>query len=187
MRADAQRNHERILDAAVEVFSEKGLDASLDEIALRAEVGPATLYRHFPTREDLVDAVIKSWIDQIQVAADKASVSELPPHELLADWFKTFVARISRNKGGPQKFAAAMGNPDAPSFNKCETLREANERVLERLRHDRVLRDGVDSLEVCRLIGAVAVVADQAQLDEAAVESMLDIVIDGLLRSEHAS
>jgi len=100
---------------------------------------------------------------------------------LLLDWFQTFVARISRNKGGPQKFITAMGNPESPIFNKCETLQEANNRVLDRLRADQVLRDGVDSLEVCRLVGAVAVIADQAQLDEAAVESMLDIVVDGLL------
>jgi len=167
--------------AAVEVFSERGMDASLDEIAARADVGPGTLYRHFPTREDLVNAVIQSWIDQIHDAAEKAAVSEKPPRQLLSDWFVVFVARISRNKGGPAKFVTAMGNTDSPIFNKCQVLEAANDKVLERLRRDGALRDGVDSLEVCRLVGAVAVVADQAHLNESAVTSMLDIIVDGLL------
>lgn len=181
MRADAKRNHDRIISAAVAVFGERGMDASLDEIAARAEVGAGTLYRHFPTREDLVDAVIKSWMEQIQELAEKAAVSELAPRELLTDWFVTFVSRISRNKGGPTKFVTAMGNVDSPIFSKCEVLRLANDRVLERLRGDGVLRSDVSSLEVCRLVGAVAIAADQANLDAARTKSMLAIVVDGLL------
>lgn len=183
MRADAQRNHDCIIAAAIEVFTARGMDASLDEIAARAGVGPGTLYRHFPTREDLVDAVIKSWIDQIQSAADKAAVSELPSHELLTKWFVTLVGQISRNKGGPAKFVTAMGNDQSPIFNKCEVLRAANDKVLDRLRADAALRPEVDSLEVCRLVGGVAVVADQAELPESDVTAMLHIIVDGLLRT----
>ena len=60
MRADAQRNHDRIVEVAREVFREQGYDASLDEVAKRAGVGPGTLYRHFPTREDLLDAIMQT-------------------------------------------------------------------------------------------------------------------------------
>jgi AcrR family transcriptional regulator len=181
MRADAERNHDRIISAAVEVFSERGMDASLDEIAARAGVGPGTLYRHFPTREDLVDAVIKSWMEQIQELAEKAAVSELAPRELLIDWFATLVARISRNKGSPTKFITAMGNAESPIYSKCEVLRIANDQVLDRLRRDGALRSGVSSLEVCRLVGAVAVVADSSNLNSDSVTSMLTVVVDGLL------
>lgn len=181
MRADAQQNHERIVAVAAQVFYEHGMDASLDEIAVRAEVGSGTLYRHFPTREDLIDAVIKSWMERIQLEAEKAVVSERPPREILMSWFSTYVAHISRNKGGPTKISTALGNPDSPIYNKCEVLRAANEAVLNRLRADHALRDDVDSLEVCRLVGAVAIVADQGDLDAGAVTSMLGIVVDGLL------
>ncbi|MDH2903358.1 MAG: TetR/AcrR family transcriptional regulator [Actinomycetota bacterium] len=183
MRADAQKNHDKIVATAIEVFTEKGMDAPLDEIATRADVGPGTLYRHFPTREDLIDAVIKSWVLQIETAADDAVASDAPVREVLLRWFSAYVARISRNKGGPAKFTSAMGNSHSPIFSKCEVLRLANERVLDRFRHDGVIRADVDSLEVCRIIGGVAVVADQAGLDEAATVSMLGVVIDGLLRT----
>ncbi len=182
MRADAQRNYDKIVAAAAEVFTERGMDAPLDEIATRAEVGPGTLYRHFATREDLIDAVVKSWMAQIDAAANEAVESDLPTREVLQKWFSTYVARISRNRGGPSKFATAMGKPESPIFSKCEVLRLANERVLTRLRDKGAIRSDVDALEVCRIVGGVAVVADQAELDAADVSSMLGIVIEGLLQ-----
>ncbi len=181
MRADAQKNHDKIVAIAIEVFTERGMDAPLDEIATRAGVGPGTLYRHFPTREDLIDAIVKSWFAEIELAADAAISSSAPAREVLLGWFRTYVARISRNKGGPVKLTTAMGNADSPIFSKCELLRLANERVLDRFRTEGVLRRDVDALEVCRIVGGVAVVADQVDLDEDAVTSMLGVIIDGLL------
>jgi AcrR family transcriptional regulator len=181
MRADAQRNHDHIVAVARQVFSEHGTEASLDEIAKRAGVGPGTLYRHFATREDLIDAVMKSWVDEIQRAADEAAASAAPPRELLLSWFRAFIAHISRQKGGPARLTAAMGNPGSHIYGKCQVLKDANARVLDRLQADGVLREDIDSLEVCRLVGGVAAVADQGELDAAAMEPLLDIVVDGLL------
>lgn len=183
MRADAQRNYDKIVAAAAEVFTERGMDAPLDEIATRAGVGPGTLYRHFATREDLIDAVVKSWVAQVDAAANEAVESDLPTREVLHKWFSTYISRISRNRGGPSKFATAMGKPDSPIFSKCEVLRLANDRVLTRLRDRGAIRDDVDALEVCRVIGGVAVVADQAELSASDVSSMLGIVIEGLLQN----
>ena len=183
MRADAQKNYDKIVATAIEVFAERGMDAPLDEIATRADVGPGTLYRHFPTREDLIDAVIKTWIAQIGAAADEAIESDAPAREVLLNWFNTYVSRISRNKGGPSKFTSAMGHPESPIFSKCEVLRQANERVLARFRSEGVLRGNIDALEVCRIVGGVAVVSDQANLNEVQTLSMLGVVIDGLLKS----
>ena len=70
MRADAQRNRDRIVEVAREVFREQGYDASLDEVAKRAGVGPGTLYRHFPTRDALLDAIMQSWVDRVQDAVE---------------------------------------------------------------------------------------------------------------------
>ena len=88
MRADAQRNHDRIIEVAREVFREQGYDASLDEVAKRAGVGPGTLYRHFPKREKLIDAIMQSWVDRVNDAADKASWPRGAAARHAADWFE---------------------------------------------------------------------------------------------------
>ena len=181
MRADAQKNYDKIVAAAAEVFREKGLDAPLDDVVQRAGVGAGTLYRHFPTREDLVEAIVRSWTAEIDAAADDAVASAHDTRSALNSWFATYVARISRNKGGPAKLTAAMGNSESPIFSKCEALRLANQRVIQHFQSEGTLRGDVDALEVCRLVGGVAVVADQGGLDPTAVSAMLGVVVDGLL------
>jgi AcrR family transcriptional regulator len=182
VRADAKRNYDRIVEVAREVFREQGYDASLDEVAKRAGVGPGTLYRHFPKRENLLDAIMQSWVDRVTEASEKALAYEGADRELLVRWFEEYVALISLHKGGPAKITSAMGDPTSPILTKCQVLTSANDRVIERLREDGVLRDGVDTVQVCRLVGGIATVADQGDLDAAAVRPLLEVVADGLLR-----
>src|SRR5690349_7754934 len=84
-RTDAQQNRERILEAAKEAFSQFGASASLEEIAKEAEVGPGTLYRHFPTREALLEAVYRSEVEKL-AAAQQEFARTLPPVEALRAW-----------------------------------------------------------------------------------------------------
>ena len=181
MRADAQRNRDRIVEVAREVFRERGYDASLDLVAKRAGVGPGTLYRHFPNRESLLDAIMQSWVQRVDEAADKSLAHEGPPRELLLAWFTEYVALISLHKGGPAKITSAMGDPASPIVHKCQTLAAATDRVIARLRDEGAVRPGVDGVQVCRLVGGVAAVADQGGLDEQAVRPLLEVVADGLL------
>ena len=183
MRADAQRNRDRIVEAARAVFREQGYDASLDEVAKRAGVGAGTLYRHFPTRENLLDAIMQSWVDQVDEAAAKVLAHEGPPREVLLAWFTTYVALISLHKGGPAKITSAMGDPASPIVHKCQVLSTASDRVLALLREEGAVRPDVDGVQVCRLVGGVAAVADQAGLDDDAVGPLLEVVADGLLVS----
>jgi AcrR family transcriptional regulator len=182
VRADAKRNYDRIVEVAREVFREQGYDASLDEVAKRAGVGPGTLYRHFPRRENLLDAIMQSWVDRVTEASEKALAYEGADRELLLRWFEEYVALISLHKGGPAKITSAMGDPTSPILTKCQVLTSANDRVIERLREDGALRDGVDTVQVCRLVGGIATVADQGDLDAAVVRPLLEVVADGLLR-----
>lgn len=182
MRADARRNYDRIVEVAREVFREQGYDASLDEVAKRAGVGPGTLYRHFPKRENLLDAIMQSWVDKVSETADKALAHEGSDRELLLNWFQEYVGLISQHRGGPAKITSAMGDPASPIMTKCQVLAQANERVIDRLREDGCLRADVDTLQVCRLVGGVATVADQGELDPEAVRPMLEVVADGLLK-----
>jgi AcrR family transcriptional regulator len=182
MRADAKRNYDRIVEVAREVFREQGYDASLDEVAKRAGVGPGTLYRHFPNRDALLDAIMQSWVDRVNDAADKALTHEGSPRELLLAWFEQYVRLISVHKGGPAKITSAMGDPESPILTKCQVLARASDRVVARLREEGALREDIESLQLCRLIGGVATVADQSDLDEAAVRPLLEVVADGLVR-----
>lgn len=181
MRADAQRNRDRIVEVAREVFREQGYDASLDLVAKRAGVGAGTLYRHFPTRENLIDAIMQSWVDRVDEATEKTLAHESDPRSLLLTWFSTYVGLISLHKGGAAKITSAMGDAASPIRNKCQVLTAATDRVVERLRAEGALREDVDSVHVCRLVGGVASVADQGSLDEAAVRPLLDVLADGLL------
>ena len=181
MRADARRKYDRILEVAKDVWFKQGIDASLNEVARRAEVGPGTLYRHFPTREDLLDAVMKDWVDRVREAADRGAASSQPSRELLLAWFEDLVAHICQHPGAAGRLIGAMDNPGSPLHNKWQVLVEANARVINRLRAEGALRGDADSADICRLVMGVATVADHGKLDPPAVRPMLAIVADALL------
>ena len=181
MRADARRKYDRILEVAKDVWFKQGMDASLNEVARRAEVGPGTLYRHFPTREDLLDAVMKDWVDRVREAADRAVASSQPSRELLLTWFDELVAHVCQHAGAADRLIAAMDNPGSPLHGKWQVLIEANARVLDRLSAEGALRGGADSADICRLLLGVAAVADHGKLDPSAVRPLLAIVADALL------
>lgn len=181
MRADAQRNRDRIVEVAREVFREQGYDASLDLIAKKAGVGAGTLYRHFPTRDDLMDAIMQVWVDRVTESTDKVLAFEGPDRDLLLRWFETYVELISLHKGGPAKITTAMGDPESPIRSKCQVLSGAAARVVAVLDERGALRPDVDAVQVCRLVGGVASVADSSALDDAAVRPLLEVVADGML------
>jgi AcrR family transcriptional regulator len=182
VRADAQRNRDRIVEVAREVFRERGYDASLDDIAKRAGVGPGTLYRHFPTREELIDAVMKDWADRVLADAEQITAAGLSPRETLRTWFQRFVANVGVYQGAARKVLAAVDDPSSPIYRKCQVLAGANEQVIAHVRDVGALRDGVDGREVLRLVSGVAAVVDNSGLKEGQAEPMLAIVIDGVLR-----
>jgi AcrR family transcriptional regulator len=98
LRADAQRNRERLLAVAREVFAEKGVEAPLEEIARRAGVGIGTLYRHFPTRLDLVGAIYIDEVDALIRSADDLAVRE-DPIVALRGWLERFVDYVATKRG----------------------------------------------------------------------------------------
>jgi AcrR family transcriptional regulator len=179
LRADAQRNRDKILDAARAAFRERGAACSLDEIAKRAGVGAGTLYRHFPTRDDLIDAVMRNWAERIEADAQAVVDSDLPAREALTEWFGRFVENVGIYQGAAHKLMSAMDDPASPIYKKCQVLVGANARVLDSVRDS--LRPGVESREVMRLVSGVASVADSTGLSPDQAEPMLRIVLDGIL------
>jgi AcrR family transcriptional regulator len=182
VRADARRNRDRIVEVARVVFRERGYDASLDDIAKKAGVGPGTLYRHFPTRDALLDAVMQAWVDGVTETTDKALTYEGPSREFLIRWFEAYVALISMHKGGPAKLTSAMGDDASPISHKTRVLVAATQRVVDHLRARGDLREDVEALQMCRMVGGVAVIADQSDLSSDDVRPMLAVLADGMLR-----
>jgi AcrR family transcriptional regulator len=180
VRVDAQRKYDRILEVATEVIVEQGTEASLNEVAKRAGVGPGTLYRHFPTREALIDAIAKNWMERIEASGRRAVTGSQPPRERLLSWFEDVVAQISHHSGFPGRLVTSMDNKESALHHKCEILIEINARVLDHLSADGAIRGGATSSEICRLVLGVAVVADQGKLSAEAIRSMLTIVASGL-------
>ncbi len=109
-RADAQRNRERILEAAKEAFTRSGADASLDDIAKQAAVGPGTLYRHFPTREELLQAVYRSGLEKL-AAAEQKLAQTMPPIEALRAWLLLFVDGIAAKQLIAPAVNTLVGDP----------------------------------------------------------------------------
>ncbi|HBH57013.1 MAG TPA: TetR/AcrR family transcriptional regulator [Arthrobacter bacterium] len=180
MRADAQRNRDRIVEVARGFFRAKGFDAvSMDEVAKGAGVGPGTLYRHFPTKESLYDAVLESWAEKVNAAVDRAIALDAPARVRLVTWLTDYAAMLTEHKGAAARITAALGDPGSPFAAKCQTYLGANQRLIDGL--DSALRPGVEAMQISRLVGGVAAVVDNSELPADSVAPMLAIVADGLL------
>jgi len=187
LRADAQRNYDKLVAAAREVFAERGAEGSLDEIAKRAGVGPGTLYRHFPTRDDLIDALMRDWSARVLADSEAAVEAGLPARETLERWFTDLVKHLTLHRGAAAKLSAAFDDPSSPIYRKCQMLADANERVVSHLTETHALRDNVESRQVMRLVSGIATVADASGISSEEAAPMLDIVIDGILRDSATS
>ncbi len=187
LRADAQRNYDKLVAAAREVFAERGAEGSLDEIAKRAGVGPGTLYRHFPTRDDLIDALMRDWSARVLADSEAAVEADLPARETLERWFTDLIKHLTLHRGAAAKLSAAFDDPSSPIYRKCQMLADANDLVVSHLTETRALRDHVESRQVMRLVGGIATVADASGLSAEEAAPMLGIVIDGILRDSATS
>jgi AcrR family transcriptional regulator len=176
MRADARRNYERLLTAAREAFGERGEQASMDDIAKRAQVGPGTLYRHFPNRDALLAAVYR---DDVEFMAARATelAGSLAPFDALAAWLHEQLA-FTRAKLGINAVLKKMLKDDSETHEWCrDTLRGALGDLLESAQDAGVVRPDVDRTTVLRLVHGVGMASENAP---EAAERMLDLVIDGL-------
>src|SRR3954452_7883928 len=116
LRADAARNRAQLLSAARGAFAEKGSDASLEEIARRAGVGVGTLYRHFPTRQELLEAV---YVEEVEaLCRSVADFAGLPPWDALVSWFHRFVDYVATKKALVEEMMATVSK-EAPVFRAC--------------------------------------------------------------------
>lgn len=176
-RADARRNYDALVAAAAAAFREHGTDASLDDIARRANVGNATLYRNFPDRQTLLAAVFMSSVQQLERTAD-----ELADHpdagEALKAWMRALIEHTSQFHGFAQQWACA--SEDSVLKTSCATLTAAMERLVARAKDDGVLRSAVDASDVGRLTHGIALAAENAPDRAETAERLIAFAVDGM-------
>jgi AcrR family transcriptional regulator len=174
-RADARRNYDKVLAAAREAFAERGVSTSLEEIARQAEVGIGTLYRNFPTRQALLEAV---YIDEVEaLSRSAAEFDALAPWDAFVAWAHRLAGYLATKQALAHELLEYVDR-DAPLFKSSrESLLASGQPLLDRAQHAGVVRPDTDLWEIIHLVGAIAKmpVADSEQ-----TEHMLGIALDGL-------
>ncbi|AKU18576.1 hypothetical protein VV02_02525 [Luteipulveratus mongoliensis] len=182
MRADAIRNRDKLLQVATQAFTDKGADASLDYIAKQAGVGIGTLYRHFPTREDLVMAVYGRQIEALEQRSH-----ELPkqhdPAEALHEWMRGFVDYYAVKQGMVTLLRSMMqSSPDAFTDARA-TMRSATDRILQPAIKSGSIRSDVSAEALLRALGGICLSSGGPGAPTSPPETTLalvDLVFDGL-------
>src|ERR1700734_267311 len=176
-RADAQRNRERILEVAKKEFTRSGANASLEEIAKKAGVGPGTLYRHFPTREDLLIAVYRSEVEKL-AAAERTFAGKMTPVEALRAWLLLFVDAVETKQIIAPVFNTLVGDPKKVFEASYAQIHEALRALVKRAIKSGDIRKDLDPIDLLRAIVGVANVATSPDWQQSA-RRLVDILITG--------
>jgi AcrR family transcriptional regulator len=174
-RADARRNYDKVVAAAREAFAERGVSTSLEEIARRAGVGIGTLYRNFPNRQALLEAV---YVDELEsVCRSAVEFETLPPWEGFVAWVHRMVSYLATKQALAQELLEYVDR-DAPFFQSCRgSLFAAGAPLLARAQEAGVVRPDTDLFEVIHLVGGIAKIP---AVEPAQVDHILQIALDGL-------
>ena len=178
LRADGLRNRERLVEAAKAGFNAAGPDVSLDEIARRAGVGIGTLYRHFPTRDAIVEAVYRREVQQLADAATRL-LGALPPGEALHEWMRLFVDYVATKKVIASALGSIAGGVSELYASSGARITGAVSLLVERARNCGDIRPDVDPSDLLRaLVGFTYGNAGPGW--EASARRLIDILMDGL-------
>lgn len=173
-RADAARNYDKVLAAARAAFAERGTSASLEEIARRAEVGIGTLYRNFPNRQSLLEAV---YVDEVGNLCRSASeFDDLPPWDAFVAWSHRLAGYLVTKQALAHELLEYVDR-DAPLFKTCRaSLQSAGQPLLERAQQAGAVRSDTDLWEIIQIVGGIAKIPGEPEQ----IEHILSIALDGL-------
>ncbi len=176
-RADAQRNRERILEVAKQAFTRSGADTSLDDIAKQAGVGPGTLYRHFPTRQELLKAVYRNELESLATAAGKFAET-MPPVEALRAWLLLFVDAVAAKQIIAPALNTLVGDHKKVFEASYAQMHEAIRRLVKRAVKSGDIRKDLDPIDLLRALVGVANVASNPDWQQSA-RRLVDILLSG--------
>lgn len=177
-RADACRNRDRLLEAASEAFARDGVDASLEKIAKSAGVGIGTLYRHFPNRDVLMEAVYRHNLDQMLTDADELLATK-PAAEALAEWMQRFVAYVATKKGLATHLKTVVSADSDLFTSSQERMGDTMRRMVEAGVAAGDIRPDVDPTDVLRALAGVCMTSDMTQSQEQPCR-IAQLLMDGL-------
>jgi AcrR family transcriptional regulator len=180
MRADARRNYERLLSAAAAAFAERGADdVSLEEIARRAGVGIGTLYRHFPTRQSLLEQVYRDQVETLAARSEQL-MGTPSPAAALVEWLRALTAFGITKRSMNRALLETLGK-ESELFSSCGAmLRHATNQLVERAQQAGIVRADVQGTDVLRLVHGLMIACDAAPGDPEQSDRMLSVVLAGL-------
>lgn len=179
MRADAQKNYARLLKVAQEAVTEHGADFSLRDVARRAEVGLGTLYRHFPTREALLEALLRTRFEELAARADALTALN-PSDEALIMWLEETIMFTYSHRGVLGLMMGAIEDLHSALHVSCVTLRTAGASLLTRAQSDGKARQDIDGADLFALIAALAWVREQPSA-AARADHLFKVITSALL------
>jgi AcrR family transcriptional regulator len=179
MRADARKNYSHLLAVARDVVTEHGADVSMRDIARRADVGLATLFRHFPTREALFEALLRTKLEALTQSAGELEASN-PPDEALLSWFREVVAFVQSYRGVVALMAAAHMDPDSPLYASCAAVHSAGATLLLRAQAEGTARTDIDGDDLFALVSALGWLVDQPSFTQRA-DHLLNVIASAIL------
>jgi len=179
MRADARKNYSHLLAVARDVVAEHGADASMRDISRRADVGLATLLRHFPTREALFEALLCTNLDALTQKARELETSS-PPGEALVSWFREGVAFVHSYSGVVALMVNAHSDPESALYASCATVHSAGERLLLRAQAEGTARADMDGVDLFALMSSLGWLVDQPSFAPRA-DHLFDIIAGAIL------
>jgi AcrR family transcriptional regulator len=176
-RTDAQRNRERILEVAKEAFTRSGANASLDDVAKEAGVGAGTLYRHFPTRDALIEAVYRTEVEKL-AAAERKFAESMPPIEALRAWMLLFVDYIAAKQIIAPALNTFVGGPSKLYESSRAQIQGAIDALVKRAIKSGDIRKDLDPFDLLRALIGVSYVASSPDWRQSA-KRLVDILITG--------
>ncbi|GGA32464.1 TetR/AcrR family transcriptional regulator [Dyella nitratireducens] len=181
MRADARKNYSHLLAVARDVVTEDGVDASMRDIARRADVGLATLLRHFPTREALFEALLRTGLDALTKKAGELETST-PPDEALVSWFHGGVAFVHSYRGVVDLMASAHVDPDSALYASCAAMHSVGARLLLRAQTEGTARADMNGDDLFALMSALGWLAGQPAFAPRA-DHLFQVIASAILTS----
>lgn len=186
LRADARRNYERLLAAASAAFAEHGPDAPLDDIARRADVGIGTLYRHFPTRQVLLEAVYRDQMEALAAEAERLLVGTETPGKALASWLRAVLTYNVTHRGLKEALMNMAGDGQKSELvsSAHAHMRTSGAALLMRAQEAGTIRDDLDIMDLLRLVYGIALANEKSPESVAGANRCLLVMIDGLRHQE---
>ncbi|MGW4351923.1 TetR/AcrR family transcriptional regulator [Nocardia sp. NPDC004582] len=178
LRADAQRNRDKILSAAVRVFAEDGLNAHLDRIAKEAGVGSGTLYRNFPTREELIEAAYRNELAKLCDAAPQL-LEAMPPLPALRAWMGRFIDYATAKFGMADVLRALVDAGVDPYARSKEMMLDALASLLDAAARSGTVRSDITATDMFAALTGIALASGKPEQREQA-DRLLDLTLDGL-------